>query len=162
MREGAELLDDLGVNWWLSAGTLLGAYRDGLSDEFLLRDTDIDIGVEGSGKFDSIMLVFTRAGFSPFRHYDMGGKWAQLCFKKDDVLFDIYFFNRDGESLINHNEHGYMVKPCDLFDYHTLMIGGYEYPVPECERYLEIRYGKDWMIPKGKEGWESQAANLVR
>mgnify|MGYP001030261023 CR=1 FL=1 len=38
----AKTLTDLNAKWWLDAGNLLGAYRDG---KMIAHDTDFDIGV---------------------------------------------------------------------------------------------------------------------
>lgn len=38
----AKLLNDLKATWWLDAGNLLGAYRDG---KMIAHDTDLDLAV---------------------------------------------------------------------------------------------------------------------
>jgi hypothetical protein len=156
LNEGATALNALGVKWWVSAGTALGLYRDGLSDEFLTRDTDIDIGVWGDSMHGEIKRELTLRGFSELVTYRIR-HWAQLAMVKDGIIFDIYFFMPFGDILENVNECGTMTKPARFCESPELIMG---YPAPApIEEYLDVRYG-DWKTPKGKAPWYEQAANL--
>jgi phosphorylcholine metabolism protein LicD len=164
MAEGCDLLTELGIKHWLSAGTALGAYRDGLSDEFLNRDTDIDVGVLGSDTLGQIVPAFENAGFKRVRVYPVQNLWAQCAMEKDSILFDIYFFNEHDEIVVNINEYGMMIKPRYMIQrLGELEIDGRTYPVPRpIESYLELRYGMDWKTPKKeKVAWQDECANLV-
>lgn len=154
LEGGADVLDELGVKWWLSAGTMLGLYRDG---GFIPHDTDIDVGVLGepSKEMDE---AFKSAGYLELRFMPF-----QRAFQKDNVVFDIYFFQQLNDTLICDCDIGRLIKPASLFDtLGTIEFLGREYPTPNpVETYLEVRYGKDWKIPKTKKDtWEQDAANL--
>ena len=161
LSEGCAILDRLGVRYWLSAGTALGAYRDQLSDEFLTRDTDLDVGVLYQSHLHTIIKnYFEKNRFSVLRSYAIGQYPAQLAMIKKDIIFDIYFFVEEGEKLVNYNEYGKMIKPIKLINNMDTVLG---YPVPSpIENYLAIRYGKDWRTPKPKCDWKDQCANLVK
>ena len=152
---------------WLSAGTLLGIYRDG---ELMPDDHDIDVGAICFPDYREADIIksMTTEGFSLWRRMTYNGRPMQLVFLHDDerCLFDIYFFERQGYEIVNYNYLGVLRKPIDLFE----PLGVYEkfgrtaYPVPnDIERYLEIRYGKDWRQKKGgSPDWGDYAANLTR
>lgn len=162
LKEGCQILDELDVTYWLSAGTALGAYRDGLSDEFLQKDTDLDVGIYDDKDFQKIKLAFENHGFDTYRHYQTNGRWSQLALRKQSIIFDLYFFYPINGELVNYNESGKMTKPLYLIeDMDELEVRGMPYPVPTpIEDYLVVRYGKDWKTPVGKVRWQDQCANL--
>ena len=43
LQKGCEVLENLGLKYWLSAGTLLGIHRD---KKLIDHDTDIDIEID--------------------------------------------------------------------------------------------------------------------
>jgi hypothetical protein len=160
LEEGCVLLDMLGVTYWLSAGTALGAYRDKLSDEFLLKDTDIDVGVLGDSRKADIESVFNNHGFGSFRSYKTNKYWSQLTLIRENIIFDIYFFIPSGDLLVNYNEHGRMEKPSRLVERMELVLG---HPVPTpIEDYLKTRFGPSWKVPKPKVDWQEGCANLIK
>lgn len=153
---------------WLSAGTLLGIYRDGGP---MPDDDDLDLGAMtiGAERERSLSTVMKCAGFVPWRRMTSNGKLMQRCFLhvKERCLFDIYFFEREGDELVNYNYLGVLRKPAGLFDpmgFHFWRDR--PYPVPnDIERYLEVRYGKDWKTPKERppgSSWGQFAANLEK
>lgn len=163
LKEGCEILESLGITYWLSAGTALGAYRDGFSDEFIQRDTDLDVGVLSDKNLYDIVPAFEAQGYVRGRIYETHGIWSQCLMVKDDIYFDIYFFNKAGKQAVNFNEHGMMKKPYRFLEnMDTVEIEGKKYPVPSpIEEYLEVRYG-DWKTPATeKRPWQEEAANLV-
>jgi len=148
----AHLLD---ITYWLAAGTLLGLYRNG---DFIPGDTDIDIEVEGYKGVD-------RCLFATFEHMDLirtvydSGRPMQIAFIYKEVIFDIYIFWREGESMINHNDQGTMEIPGRFYDdLGTLKTKYGKFPVPSpTEDYLVIRYGSDWRMPQKHKGLYTHA-----
>lgn len=154
LRAAAEVLDGLGVKWWLSAGTALGFHRDG---GFIAHDTDIDVGVEGLDP--NLVKAFLDAGFVEYR-FDQD---FQRAFSKNDVIFDIYIFQKEGSKMVSKTAVGRIVKPYKLFTHLDLLLFDNKlYPVPSpIERYLEVRFGKTWRIPQTSKGnWMDDAACL--
>lgn len=167
LHHAANIMESTGVVWWLSAGTALGAYRDDLSDEFLERDTDLDVGVLGD-QYNVLTTAFVNAGYEVLRAYHNTARgWfgirdlpVQLAVVRDGIIFDIYFFHPDGDELVSYTEHGQMRKPLTLIENLGSWMG---FPMPHpIERYLAIRYGEDWRTPKEKGPWQDQAANLTK
>ena len=165
LRETKKILNGLRLNWWISAGTALGLYRDQLSNEFLKKDTDLDIGILGLSKeeIDTLVHSFIGNGFSLVKALQADGKEFQIVFVKDDILVDIYLFELESSwktgiiGIVNHNEHGIMRKP---FLFPLTKIKGYPMLNPP-ELYLEIRFGPNWRIPSSKKiPWQFEAANL--
>lgn len=146
LEEATKQLDD----YWISAGTLLGLYRD---NGFIPHDTDLDVEVIGeSPKLnDSFELVVEAKHMeapmqTAYRHKDTG------------VIFDIYHFWEEGADLINISLHGKMTMPAK-FVQPLGEFKGFKAP-NNIEKYLEIRYG-DWQTPKQyKVSWEQDANNL--
>lgn len=165
LHEGAVLLEGMGLTWWLSAGTLLGAYRDGFSDAFLERDSDIDVGVLGDERYQEIKETLERAGFAVHTTYPLADHWPQLAMVKDGIIFDIYFFRPEGEMLVNVSSEGVMAKPAEMVEgLVMLFVDGHQYPAPgPIPDYLTLRYGPDWQRPRPKFAcWAQGAANLIR
>ena len=163
---GVKVLEQSGIKWWLSAGTILGLYRDG---DFIPHDTDIDIGVEGDHynnqeKINKLMVAFQKNGFRLIRTMFYGDYTMQLAFiDKRNIIFDLYFFYPIFNEMINYNNGGILTKPSKLFSSLGKMeFKGYEYNCPnDIDEYLAFRYGEDWKVPKIKKGdWRKDAANL--
>lgn len=144
LREGVEAIEKAGIRYWLTAGTLLGIYRDGGP---MREDTDLDIDVVEAdpGLVEEIM---DRAGFDLIRSLDCQGTPQQRAFIKDGVIFDIYFYQLQNGFYINFNEHGWIRKPAEMFSYlGVIEFEGKQYTCPNPTVYLEWHYG-DWENPK--------------
>ena len=163
LAAGCNVLETVGSKYWLSAGTLLGMYRDG---DHIPHDTDIDVGVlyDSNNSF-MIPTAMEMAGFNHIRTALDDNGFMQFAFMhpKENVIFDIFFFHDSGEGqvLFNNSEHGTMTKPASFIeDMDTLR--GYPVPTP-VEAYLEMRYGHDWRIPKkSKDSWDKDCKNFTR
>lgn len=157
LAAGADLLDGLGVHWWLSSGTALGIHRDG---GLIPWDTDLDVEVlDGPGLLDTIDTAFRRSGFQSARMMPY-----QRAYRSRGVVFDIYAYRRDGEDLVVDTEHGRMAIPSRLVERPARVeFVGHVYPMPHpVEEYLTVRYGPDWSTPtRAKRPWQYDAANLA-
>lgn len=167
LEEGTGILKKCSVTHWLSAGTALGAYRDGFSKEFVGRDTDIDVGVcvdDQEETYRTLRQVFENAGYTLVRTYKGNWKWSQLCMQKDGIWFDIYFFYKEGDTLCSYTDNGIMKKPRDMIvKMDTVIINDKPYAVPgPIEDYLMLRYGPNWRTPpSAKVPWGEECANLT-
>jgi len=142
--------------WWLSAGTLLGFYRDG---GFIPHDTDIDVAV--IGRQDMSYLPET---YRPIRVVtDKDGRRYQSAYIHDptNIIFDClhYWPHPEKEGVFyTESEKGFLYRDKNMIENIVMHDFGElgEWPVPrETEKYLEIWYGT-WQIPveKSKTKWE--------
>jgi phosphorylcholine metabolism protein LicD len=159
LSAGADLLDGLGLRWWLSAGTALGVVRDGA---LIPHDTDLDVGVldDPPGVLDRVHLTFAAAGWSSVRTMPY-----QAAYSSRGVILDVYAYRRDGDQLVADTECGRLAKPARLFDPLTwLPFAGRLYPLPTPpDEYLQVRYGPGWRTPAAAKGpWQHETAALQR
>lgn len=144
-------------HWWVSAGTLLGIYRD---KEFILNDTDLDVCLIGNvdrnlgENFDLVRIVDS----------DDGKKQYQSAYEHlpTDVIFDINHYHEDGDGYITWRENEddgdeeYIKTPKELVHpLKEMTFEGVTFPVPnDIPAYLEMWYG-DWGTPRygGKREW---------
>lgn len=159
LAEGCAILRGLGITHWLSAGTCLGLVRDGLSDEFLRRDTDLDIDVlGGSDEAAKIRAAFLAAGWQVSRAYDLPrGRAAHLGLVKDGVLTDFIFQRLEEGWVLAETECGrlrHLARP-------LASVQGFPVPSPP-EEYLAERYGDRWRQPEAKRPWMDVTFSLER
>lgn len=139
---------DLPYQWWVSAGTALGLYRDG---DFIQGDTDIDIAAKG---YEGVDKDTTEAlkGFELCRTIYHEGKPMQLAFIKDGIILDIYFHWQEDNNFVNYGESGKTVIPSRIYNPIEIetKYGKLPFPNPP-EEYFKIRYGDDWQTPQNKK-----------
>ena len=143
---------------WLGTGTALGLYRD---KDFCKGDTDIDFITFGSPNTDKSYEQYLIGSLYDYKlvrtTYDKD-LIQQLCFMKDGVLVDVYYFYDDGNRYTNHSESGWSFMPKPIFDDRkelSTKYGTYYFPHP-IEMYLAITYGTDWKVPMASKPNYSQ------
>lgn len=144
----SEVTKRLQFNFWLSAGTALGLYRDG---DLIANDTDLDVAVvgwEGIGE-----AIKEQVGWEVLREVNYQGKPQQIAFIKDELIFDVYIHWPEGDNMVNYGESGKQVMP--KWMYNSLKWKDTKYglmPFPsDPEAYFKIRYGDDWQTPQEKK-----------
>ncbi len=148
LREGVETIEEAKIRYWLTAGTLLGIYRDG---GIIKEDTDLDIDVIEANP-EMVEEIMKDAGFELIRSLDYQEFAQQRAFIKDDVIFDIYFYQLHNEFYVNFNEHGWIRKPAEMFSYLGIIeFEKKQYTCPDPAVYLKWHYG-DWDIPQRDSG----------
>lgn len=162
LKDTIEILENLGIYYWLEAGTCLGAIRE---KDFIAHDTDIDIGVFGLDKKDDVAIEMVKKGFE--FHYIYGTKYKgyEMSFIRDGIKVDIfYFYKNDGiiyTSIWNKKEQIILDFPARLFEeLKEIEFLGLKVKVPNPpEEYLTIRYG-DWKQVVKKWDWAYGAKNI--
>ena len=162
LRDTVEILNDLGLYWWLEAGTCLGAIRE---KDFIEHDTDIDIGVLGLQMKDELAIEMVKRGF--VFHYIYGTKYNgyEMSFIRGGIKVDVfYFYKNDGiiyTSIWNKQEQIILDFPAKLFnDLREIDFLGLRVRVPNPpEEYLTIRYG-NWREVVKKWDWAYGAKNI--
>ena len=151
LKEVKETLDLLGVTFLLSSGTCLGAIRD---NAFIPWDDDLDlISIMGSDGLtqelvDKAVAVFRDKGYFV---YDSGGanRGARAySMMKDYVRTDWGCYRIIGGSISVYPG----TKIPGTFFTHPKEIAflGEQFMVPNPpEEYLRLKYGEEWMVPKG-------------
>jgi hypothetical protein len=143
-KEGIRQLD---MPYWVSAGTALGLYREG---DFIEGDTDLDIEMLYREGIEEEIL--NKLDFDLIRTYHYDNKVQQMAFIKDETIFDIYFYEIEGDEAVNRNELGVMRLPTKFLNTENIKTkyGNLPFPSP-IEEYLQYRYG-DWKTPSKKKG----------
>jgi len=156
LKEGVEILESLNIFCWLSAGTALGIYRE---NNLIKDDTDIDIGMFGKDYTLEIERLFFKNKFNLIRASDRFENPQQRAWQKNDVVFDIACYWRDGEDhYINYIDYGFLRKEKVLINkYKQIIYNGKTYNLPSPEAYCLWRYGVDWKTPSNKKGLWAKA-----
>lgn len=150
-----EVLNKLGLDYWMDYGTLLGAVREG---DFIETDFDIDIGIISEddqnlihelGKIglrfsSSFMGEYTRKMNIVVNHLDHGG-FAKLelvpYYLRDDQFYKLTEQKPDGI-------YGAATPAYLLDDFITVIFKGEYVQIPKLyDEYLTHHYG-DWRTPR--------------
>jgi len=171
LEKGLNVLRDVGVNFWLSDGALLGIARTG---EVFEKDHDWDIGIFANNRQQSEIIRRLGEIFHPLQWSDerLFGRQQGYAFYDSDWIFDCRFWYKYGFAALNAQrfpspsgwEIGTFIEPSRFFEnpaeieYHGVKI-----PIPNpLNEYLGIRYGKDWetMLLTGSDLWWEYSASL--
>lgn len=151
------IIDKIDWNYcWVDSGTLLGIYRD---NDFILHDTDIDIGVIASSNRQIQTLDY------PIKYFlEFNGKPMQIVYNINGIDVDLWYWWDDLEEgkIINITKDGFwrmkneIILPIQKYRWKDINI-----PVPNnIEEALLFQYA-DWKIPrKQKRPWFLDANNL--
>jgi len=155
LLETADILDELGIRFFLMQGTALGAYRD---HGFTPTEADIDFGVLVEHLYpkqlvDALMdQDYQIETFSlPFHRIRTIVAW------KYGIHVDIVGFIRWGAKRFTHSPvHPSVREPYAIVHdagiletYQSVELFGRQFDIPSpIERYLQLEYGDDWRTPK--------------
>lgn len=161
LKEAKQILDELGIPFFLRHGTCLGAVRD---QAFIPWDDDLDIGsVIGLHGLtveiaESAAEVFRENGF----HADVIDSELHLSvdLKKSGIQLDWTCYR-----IIDGNIYQWPVLkiPARLHEnLKAVPFLGTTFMVPNPpEEYFELKYGPDWMTPKGNGEFEQEVLDLM-
>ncbi|KAJ8316623.1 hypothetical protein KUTeg_005817 [Tegillarca granosa] len=159
---GKQVLDSIGVRFWLSSGTLLGWYRQ---CDIIPYAQDVDFGVWIKDHKSDIVPAFEKAGLSVKNVYGKVSDSFELSFQSGDVKLDIFFFYEESDHMWNGGT-----------DAATAIKYKYSFPkfklcwtifldlqvrVPcPTKPYIEANYGKKWFEQVKTWSWKESPANV--
>lgn len=159
-----EVLDHLGVRFWLSSGTCLGWFRQ---CDIIPHSKDVDIGIWIKDYNPLLVSEFKKNGL-PLKHrFGQVDDSFELSFKNEDyfVKLDIFFFYEEKDSMWNG---GTQAKTGRKFKYifpkFTLCWTEFlklKVRIPcETETYVRANYGDDWHAPIKEWNWKESPPNV--
>ena len=160
LAEARQIMDRLGVVFFLRQGTCLGAIRDG---GFISWDDDIDIGsiigLHGVTEetIDSVVSAFGDNGY--FVRVEGNDRYVNVSMMKSSTRIDWAAYRIIGDSVFHYP--GILI-PAKLFTRLKeidFMDAKFLVPDPP-EEYLRCKYGEEWRIPK-KAGFDKDVLELV-
>ena len=161
LKEAKQILDRLGLVFFLRHGTCLGAVRD---NAFIEWDDDLDIGsVIG---LHGLTEELVRSAADVFKEHDFETRIEEnelnlsVDLKKSGTQMDWTCYR-----IINDSIYQWPVVqiPIGLHtDLKEIDFLGEKFFVPNPpEEYLRLKYGPEWMIPKRAGGFEQEVLNLM-
>ena len=143
-----------GVDWWLTAGTMLGSVRN---EAHIEHETDVDLAVKEADWSEVVKQLKAKVGETHFK-LDATSSIPRLFFSsKNQVHIDFWRVSCSdthcadiapvtGKGLIN-----FQVDMRMLFPLATCVYEGGKYPCPRHSlHYVKLRYGDGWQTPKPK------------
>ena len=149
LLEVKEVMDRLGVEFFLRQGTCLGAVRD---NAFIPWDDDLDLGVIlGVNGFTEQSIEPLLAAFRESGYYVRSESSDVIIYAtllKDNMRVDILFHRVIDEQIYHWPGIWF---PVTLFNQlKEINFIGKTFLVPNPpEEYLRIKYGSDWQTPSG-------------
>ncbi|RFC55025.1 class I SAM-dependent methyltransferase [Brumimicrobium aurantiacum] len=152
LKELDEIFRTLGVEYWLSNGTLLGLYRD---NELIDNDANTDLSVNVKTISKDMFQKIKSAGFSLVSFFGKLQDGFTVEIAKNDIKTNLFFFYKnkekwyhsvyvdiDGEESLKHD---YIYTPFELTEQ---SFNGNQFVIPkQTEEVLAQQYGDDWKIP---------------
>jgi len=151
LKDIKQILDKLGITFWLDFGTCLGAYRD---KDFCQGDEDdTDLGIWAVDRTSDIIREAEKKGFEVLHNWE-----NEITLGRGENRVDLFFYHNNGEESYTNmytyeNEiANYVVIPTKLLEklelitFHKLEL---KVPSP-VEDFLEVKYG-DWKTPIGRD-----------
>lgn len=160
LKEAKQVLDGLGVPFFLRQGTCLGAVRD---NAFIPWDDDLDLGTILSpggfseGSIDKVVAAFRSRGY--FAKTERNDYSISASMIKSSVRVDWTCYRIIDNQIIHFPG---IVFPAKLFtELKEIDFVGEKFHVPyPPEEYLRLKYGAEWMVPK-QAGYEKDVIELI-
>lgn len=139
----ARCLEELGVKYYLSGGTLLGAARDG---DFIRWDWDVEVSVRSEEARPMIGMIVQGLEGARFRTRGVDESMGNLkvVAERDGAVFEIRGYRRRGDL---RERRDFRTKDHFFRETSFIELRGRRYPcLGPLDDYLTDRYG-DWRTP---------------
>ena len=156
------ILDQMGIPFWLDAGILLGLHREGDIIKGDEDDTDICMWKEYSDKIPQVISKLQEVGFELLNNWQFKGSAEGVAVKRGGNKIDIIMMRKvkkDNKDYVFHLANNDKKRLGDLpyyaFVFSAEIYSSFErikwrdvlFPCPHnIEGYLTERYG-DWKVP---------------
>lgn len=164
-----ETLSENNICYWLTAGTLLGAYRD---KRIINHDLDIDVAIHEKDANIAKDLLISNGFIATHFFYLDNGKLQEISFMYNKTKIDLCVaysdINHDyvsvfyGEQKVDHKfKVATMILP-KVVELKRITLNGHYCNIPKnSEEYLECIYGTDYMIPNKKWNYTRDLNNAI-
>ena len=161
-----EIFDSLGIDYWLTDGTLLGYYRE---HDFIKHDFDLDIGSFIKDYNGKIITEFLDRDWKLRRILGRKDLGLELSFTRNDLTLDIFFFYEENGKYW-HAAWETTPKGFNMIKYYyepfELTVGeflGFNFKIPkDTLKYIVTKYGEGWNKPVKNWDWADGPSNSVR
>ncbi|MCF6268094.1 MAG: glycosyltransferase [Melioribacteraceae bacterium] len=161
-----KIFKKLGIDYWLTDGTLLGYYRE---KDFIKHDCDLDLGSFIKDYDDRIIREFLNEGWELYRTYGKKNLGFELSLIRDYLQLDIFFFYEESGKLWHGAWHKtkeglnlikYYYEPFELGKGEFL---NHEFSIPkDTLKYITTKYGESWNKPVKNWDWADGPSNSKR
>lgn len=165
LLEANEIMNQLGVTFFLRQGTCLGAVRE---NAIIPWDDDIDIGsVIGHygltqksvhHVMKQVVVAFTERGFSTESGQTSEFQWVSLV--KASVRIDWECFQVIRGNILHFPLQKFPVRLFENLREIDFLGGKFFVPNPP-EEYLAMKYGPEWRIPKKAGAYENDVLDMI-
>ncbi|XP_055337401.1 ribitol-5-phosphate transferase FKTN-like [Paramacrobiotus metropolitanus] len=156
-----KILDEAGVVWWISSGTLLGWFRQ---CDIIPYSQDIDIGIFIKDFKTNLADLFEDHGFETAYRLGMKNDSLQISFAFDETKVDIYFFYEEFNQVWN-GATAYVAGQKFKYTFPRFTLCwtsflGILVRIP-CQplTYIRANYGDTWFRPVEKWDWRISPPN---
>lgn len=162
-----DVLTKYGIKWWLTHGTMLGAYRE---NNFIEYDDDADIGADiaTSGHRLEAEQELRDLGFFVPPLGDRGKPvdplsnmpYSDTVGIKDGEKIEIWWYEKRGDKYLYdvYRQPVCLIHDARYYDtLSTMDFRGRKFNIPNhIEEWLVMMYGEDWSIPQRGRKYNSQ------